>query len=154
MDENTRPVIGMEAISPEMPVVKLSNGSEKKLERIGWNAIMAALKIFSTASSSVLRLGQGIKLEGNNLALALLAAVPYSENHAREFVSELLGVKPDELSDTKKYVGTDILRVIRVLPTHPDFKSFLYELRELKNMKEFGQFMEAVTEEPKKDSKN
>lgn len=133
---------GLNALAPDMPQFEVE-GHQYKMTRLGLTHAMMALRIFSAASSGIMKMStvKGMQNNPMNVALAILSAMPYAENHVKDLVVASIRKADEEgnyipittayLDDPENFPLESLITIIEGFGKHPDLKVFIKNIERL-----------------------
>lgn len=135
------PTVGLNALVPEMPSFEIE-GVKYRMTRLGLTHAMMALRIFAAASGGIMKMSALNNVQSNpaTIALAILSALPYAENHVKDLVASTVARKKGdkwekiskfELDDADLFPLESIILIVEALGVHPDLKAFLKNIGRL-----------------------
>ena len=162
---------GLETLFPEIPSVEIE-GRVYNIRRLGLNDAMAGLRVFAAGSGGIMRLGAQNLSDPTNLAMAIMAAIPYAENHVKDFLAGILmyadtdkegnpkrdksgniitkRVTMDEITNPDLFPLGSFVNIIEALGKHPDLGAFVNNVKKLGNSPLWDQIKQSAGTEPSK----
>lgn len=135
-----------------------------KMRPLGLNDAVKALRVISAASMGISRLSQQGGLgDGNAVAFAILAAVPYAERDFKDLITGIIKVKDtkdkwvpittEQFENPEWFPLDSTIDVIEALGNHPDLAAFLKNVRKLSKSNLMVTIQESMKDSQPKTSK-